>query len=82
MVGHYDICSQHEAFSFSAEGKTFKNDIPVSLPAENIYPASNGKCQEMSGILVPDFITSGKCVAHSKNLISNLKGQVAGNEKS
>jgi hypothetical protein len=63
MVTHNDIGSQKEPFPSSAKFKAFKNDIPVSLSAENINPARNGKCQEMSGILIPDFISSGKCVA-------------------
>jgi hypothetical protein len=47
---------------------TFHHQVPVSLPAENINPAHNGKGKKMSGRLIPDFVAIGKFITHNKNL--------------
>jgi hypothetical protein len=53
-----------ESFIFSAKLKALQYNIPVALPAENIYPAHNREGKKMGGGLISYFKTFCKFVAH------------------
>jgi len=64
VIGHDYIGIQLQSFILAAKVQAFQYYIPVAFSAENIDPANHGKCQKVSGGLVPYFIAGSVSISH------------------